>query len=153
MNDAVDGLAQRIVAGAEDAIIVSDRDGIIQLWNASAERILGFPAEQAIGSSLDIIIPEKHRDVHWRGYDKVMATGETRYAGSLLAVPALTAGGGRVSVEFTITLLFDDKGSVEGFAAIMRDVSERFQADRALRRELQQLRARVGATSETESTS
>lgn len=143
MWDDERSLAERIVHGADDAIIVADRDGVIRLWNASAERILGFPAEQALGSPLDLIIPEKHRQVHGEGFARVMATGETKYAGSLLAVPALTAGGGRISVEFTVSLLRDESGAVDGIAAIMRDVSERFAETRAMRRELADLRARV----------
>lgn len=148
MTDALNALAERIVAGADDAIIVADRDGVIRLWNAAAERILGYPADQALGSTLDLIIPDKHREIHWRGYDKVMATGRTKYAGSLLAVPALTADGTRISVEFTVTLLFDDDGRVDGIAAIMRDVTERFQQQRATQRELADLRARTVAPQE-----
>ena len=148
MADTMNAVAERIVAGADDAIIVADREGVIRLWNAAAERILGFPADQALGATLDLIIPEKHRDVHWRGYDKVMETGQTKYAGSLLAVPALTADGSRISVEFTVNLIFDDNGDVEGIAAIMRDVTERFQEQRALRRELADLRARAAGSSQ-----
>lgn len=146
MTDTVNAWAERIVAGADDAIIVADREGVIRLWNAAAERILGFTADQALGATLDLIIPPKHRETHWRGYDRVMAGGETKYAGSLLAVPALTADGGRISVEFTVNLILDGDGRVEGIAAIMRDVSERFQQQRALQRELAELRARTAAT-------
>jgi PAS domain S-box-containing protein len=146
MNDTTNSMAEQVVASADDAIIVADRDGIIRLWNAAAERILGFPAEQAMGRSLDLIIPEKHRKTHWDGYDKVMATGTTKYAGSLLAVPALTADGTRISVEFTVTLLPDGNGRVEGIAAIMRDVSERYQKQRAMQRELRDLRSRVASS-------
>jgi PAS domain S-box-containing protein len=145
VKDDMGTLAGRIVAGADDAVILADRDGIIRLWNAAAERILGFPAQQALGSTLDLIIPEKHRETHWRGYDRVMASGETKYAGSLLAVPALTAEGTRISVEFTVTLVRDEAGAVEGIAAIMRDVSERYEKQRALRSELRNLRARVAS--------
>lgn len=136
---------RRIVEGADDAIILADRGGIIRLWNAAAERMLGYPASEALGQSLDLIIPDKHRHRHWQGYDRVMETGETAYAGSLLAVPALRGDGSRISVEFTVTLVHDENGSVEGIAAIMRDVSERRASERALRREVAELRERVAA--------
>lgn len=140
---------KRIVDGSDDAIILADRDGIIRLWNAAAERMLGHAASEAVGRSLDLIIPEKHRARHWEGYDRVMETGETAYAGSLLAVPALRSDGSRISVEFSVTLVQNETGYVEGIAAIMRDVSERRAADRAAQRELAELRERVATTGAT----
>lgn len=138
-------LPERILDGAQDAIVFADRDGIIQLWNAGAQRMLGHTADEAIGQSLDLIIPERHRERHWAGYRRVMATGETAYADSLLGVPALRADGSRLAVEFTVTLVWNDEdGSVEGIAAIMRDVSERRAGERAVREELAALRERVG---------
>ena len=95
-------MSQQILALAPDAILFSDREGIIRLWNSGAERIFGFQAEQAIGQSLDIIIPEKLRERHWEGYHKTMKTGETRYGTELLAVPATNADGDRLSTEFSI---------------------------------------------------
>lgn len=118
-------LAERIVEYAADAIIVADRRGIIQEWNPSAERMFGFTADKALGSNLNLIIPEKHRQVHAHGYDKVVRTGETKYADTVLSVPAVTCDGSRIIVEFTVTLLWDDAGEVEYIVAIMRDVTER----------------------------
>lgn len=139
------GLEKSIVDGAHDAVIYAGRDGIIRLWNAAAARMLGHSEDEAVGQSLDVIIPEKHRQRHWSGYQRVMETGETAYTGSLLAVPALHADGSRVSVEFTVTLVKDDAGAVEGIAAIMRDVTQRRESERALRRELTELREKVGS--------
>src|SRR5699024_6869134 len=138
-------LESRIVAGADDAIVYADTDGIIRLWNAAAERMFGHPPDEARGQSLDLIIPEKHRRRHWQGYHRVVRTGETSYAGSLLAVPALHADGTRISVEFTVTLVRDATGTIEGIGAIMREVTERRDTWRALERELAELRARVGS--------
>lgn len=123
-------LEEQIVAGADDAIIVADRNGIIQLWNAAAVRMFGFAVDTAKGSELDLIIPEKHREAHGHGYERVMATGETKYAGSMLKVPALCADGSRIIVEFTVTLIHDPDGAVDGVAAIMRDVTERTKRPR-----------------------
>ena len=121
-----DDLLAGLVDGADDAVIVADAAGAIQYWNAAAERMFGHSREQAIGSSLDLIIPENLRDRHWEGYRRVMATGQTAYAGRMLAVPALRADGSRISIEFTVTLLHDPAGAVRGIAAILRDVTARW---------------------------
>ncbi|GBD13607.1 Sensor protein FixL [bacterium HR24] len=145
---STDDLAQRIVAEAGDAIIVADREGTIRLWNRRAEEMFGYPVAEALGQSLDIIVPERHRQRHWEGYRRVMATGETKYGrGELLSVPAVRRDGSRISVEFTITLLKDAAGQVEGVAAIMRDVTERWQQERALRDRLAELESRLAASS------
>jgi PAS domain S-box-containing protein len=126
--------ARAILAGAADAIVTSDREGMIRVWNAGAERIFGFPASEAIGQSLDIIIPERLRARHWAGYDEVMRTGESRYGhADLLAVPAIGAGGRQLSVEFTIYPIKDASGAVFAMAAVMRDVTARFAEMKALR--------------------
>ncbi len=131
-------LAQ-LVEQAADAIVVADTDGRIVSWNAAATRIFGHDAAHAVGQSLDLIIPEPQRGRHWDGYQRVMATGETRYGTELLQVPALHADGSRLSIAFTVTLLLDERGAVSAIAAIMRDETARFNADRDLRRRLREL--------------
>lgn len=138
-------LEEQIIAGCDEAVIYADRDGIIRLWNAGAERVFGYSSGEAIARSLDLIVPVKQRRRHWDGYQRVMETGQTAYAESLLAVPALTREGRRVSVEFSVALLRDETGGVEGIAAIMRDVTERWTRERARQRELAALRERVAA--------
>ncbi|ALJ39001.1 PAS sensor domain-containing protein [Azospirillum brasilense] len=119
-----------------EAIAYSDREGIIRFWNAGAERVFGFTAEEALGQSLDIIIPDRQRQRHWDGYDQVMKTGESRYgSGDLLSVPATRKDGTRISVEFTIVPLKDADGAMMGMAAVMRDVTARFDEVKALRRQ------------------
>ncbi|CAO3382508.1 transcriptional regulator [Azospirillum brasilense] len=119
-----------------EAIAYSDREGIIRFWNAGAERVFGFTADEALGQSLDIIIPDRQRQRHWDGYDQVMKTGESRYgSGDLLSVPATRKDGTRISVEFTIVPLKDADGTMLGMAAVMRDVSARFDELKALRRQ------------------
>ena len=130
-------LGDTILNTTSDAIIATDREGVIRFWNRGAARIFGFTAEQAIGASLDLVIPERLRKRHWDGYERVMATGETRYgAGDVLAVPAIAKGGRQISVEFTIILLQDSEQRVSGMAAILRDVTARFEELRQLKREL-----------------
>ncbi|MBK3799166.1 PAS domain S-box protein [Azospirillum brasilense] len=119
-----------------EAIAYSDRDGVIRFWNAGAERVFGFTADEALGQSLDIIIPDRQRQRHWDGYDQVMKTGESRYgSGDLLSVPATRKDGTRISVEFTIVPLKDADGTMMGMAAVMRDVTARFDELKALRRQ------------------
>ncbi|MET4700960.1 PAS domain S-box-containing protein [Constrictibacter sp. MBR-5] len=128
-------LAQALLHGP-DAVVFSDREGIIRFWNAAAERLFGFAAAEAVGRSLDIIIPERQRAVHWSGYATVMETGRSRYgAGDVLSVPALHKDGRRLSVEFTIAMLHAGDGGVDGIAAIMRDNTARFEEVKALRRQ------------------
>ncbi len=129
-------LCRQIVEGTQEAIIFADRDGTIRLWNAGAEAMFGYSTEEAIGQSLDLIVPERQRGRHWEGYHKVMATGITRYGKELLAVPAVRKDGTRISLEFTIVLLRDDAGQPMGTAALMRDVTARWQQERALRERL-----------------
>jgi len=137
LNDAeLLRLGDALLHGHADAILYADHAGIIQFWNPAAERIFGFSAAEAVGASLDIIVPERQRDRHWTGWNEVVASGKSRYGeGDLLSVPALRKDGSRISVEFTITIVRDAAGSLAGFAAVLRDVSARFAELRTLRRQ------------------
>jgi PAS domain S-box-containing protein len=130
-------VADAILAASADAVIATDRDGIIRLWNPGAERIFGHRADEALGQSLDIIIPDRLRARHWQGYHQVVETGESRYGhGDLLSVPSMRKDGRRISVEFTIVPLKDQTGRISGMAAVMRDVTQRFEEIKALRQKL-----------------
>nr|WP_246547698.1 PAS domain S-box protein [Ancylobacter defluvii] len=130
-----------MIDGAADAVVASDREGRIVMWNPGAARIFGFSEAEALGQSLDIIIPEPFRARHWEGYAETVASGKSRYgAGDLLAVPGLTKDGKRISLEFTIVLLKDAAGQVRGMASVLRDVTRRFEETRALKKELAALR-------------
>jgi PAS domain S-box-containing protein len=136
-------LCENILEQMSTAIIFGDRDGIVRLWNAGAEAMFGWSAEEAIGKSMDMIIPEKHRSRHWEGYSRVMQTGVTKYGQSVLAVPALTKDGRRISIEFNIALLKDADGRVLGAAASVQDVSARWERDKVLRTRLAELEAKL----------
>lgn len=126
-------LFQRIVDEMPEAVVVSDRAGVILLWNRGAEVMFGHSAAEAVGQTLDLIIPERYRARHWEGYRTVMATGVTRYGTELLAVPAIRKDGRRISLEFSIALLRDDSGALAGAAAIIRDVTARWEREQAAR--------------------
>lgn len=140
-------LCQQIVTETPDAIIFADPAGIIRLWNRGAEEIFGHSAGEAVGQPLDLIIPEALRERHDQGYRRVMATGRTHYGRELLAVPGLRRDGGRVSLEFSITLLRGDDGRLAGVAAILRDVSVRRQQDQELKKRLAHLEAELAKRS------
>ena len=139
-----DQLYRQIVEGSPDAVVFGDAKGVIRLWNAGAQAIFGFTAAEAVGQSMDIIIPERLRGRHWEGYDRVMVTGVSRYgAGDLLAVPAITKDGRSISIEFTIQMLKGPVGEILGPVATIRDVTKRFQREKDMARRLKELEARV----------
>jgi PAS domain S-box-containing protein len=134
-------LCRRIVETVGDAVIFADRDGIIRLWNQAAEGIFGYTEEEVIGQSLDLIIPERQRELHWKGYGKVMLDGVTKYGSETLSVPAVTKDGERISIEFTINLLRDGDGKVLGPVAVVRDVTARWVREKEMRLRLAFLEA------------
>jgi PAS domain S-box-containing protein len=140
-------LLNAILESSSEAIMASDVEGKIMFWNPGATRIFGFDATEAMGQSLDLIIPEKLRARHWQGYRHVMATGHSRYSeGDLLSVPALTKDKRRISVEFTIAILRDDQGNMIGMASVMRDSTARFEEMKSLRRRIAELENAASAT-------
>lgn len=127
--------ALTLVTAMADAVIYADAQGIVRFWNSGAERIFGFGQAEAVGQSLDIIVPPNLRQRHWDGFHETMRTGYSHYAsGALLAVPAIRKDGSRISVEFTILPFRDDAERLVGIAAVMRDVTERFEEMKTLRK-------------------
>lgn len=125
---------------APDAVVFAGTDGVIRYWNAAAERVFGFPAADAVGKGLDILIPESFRERHWAGYDRALAAGETKYAGQSLPTRARKADGSEIYVELGFSIIKDAAGAVIGAMATARDITERFERDRQTRRELRELR-------------
>src|SRR5713101_9847565 len=139
-------LCQRVVEDAQLAIIFADRNGIIHFWNSGAKAMFGYAAEEAVGQTLDLIVPERQRSRHWEGYHRVMATGATKYGRELLAVPAITKDGKRISIEFSIALLRAPTGELLGSAAILHDVTARWEQQKELRGRLSALEAKLQQT-------
>lgn len=132
----------KLVESAGDAIVVANAEGNVILWNAAAERIFGYSKGEAMGRSLDLIIPERQRERHWDGYRRVMQSGVTRYGTDLLRVPAMHRDGRRLSIAFTVTLLKSPQGAVEAIGAVMRDETARWNEERALRERIRELESR-----------
>ena len=130
-------IARALLDSPAEAVVASDREGRIVFWNTGAERVFGWSEAEALGQSLDLIIPEPQRARHWEGYDRVMATGVSRYGeGDLLAVPAMRRDGTRISLEFTIAPIRDESGAMAGMVSVIRDVTARFLEMRELRKKL-----------------
>ena len=145
MNDSadLDRLYRTIVDESPTAMLFADREGKIRLWNAGATALFGYSREEALGQSMDLIVPERQRARHWEGWEKVMATGVTRYGREPLAVPALRKDGSRISIEFNILLVRGPAGEMAGAAAYFQDVTVRWQQQKEMKARLQALEAKA----------
>jgi PAS domain S-box-containing protein len=132
-----------LIEQAPDAVIYADRHGIIREWNSSAFRIFGFTAEEALGKSLDIIVPERFREAHWRGYEKALSEGRTKYSGQALPTRSARKDGSTIYVELTFAVVHDRNASVVGAVAHARDISERWEREREQRRKVQELEQKL----------
>jgi PAS domain S-box-containing protein len=127
-------LAQELINQSPDAIVFADISGIIRVWNSAAERVFGFPESDAVGASLDIIIPESLREAHWRGFRRALADRVTKYEGQVLPTKSMRSDGARIYVELSFAIILDAKGDVLGAVAHARDITERFTRERADRK-------------------
>ena len=132
-----------VVAAIGDAVIVSDVKGNVIVWNAAAERLFGWTAAEAMGQRMDMFIPERLRQRHWEGYDQSMQTGHTKYAHDVLRVPAVDKAGRAMSIAFTVFMLFGPDGKPSACGSVIRDETDRFAQDRALRKRIAELEAQL----------
>ena len=134
---------QQLVGSVGDAIVASNADGAITLWNPAAERMFGHTEVEAMGNSLDLIIPQRQQQRHWDGYHKTMQTGVTRYGNDVLRVPALHKDGHTLSIAFTVALLHSPDGKISAIVAVIRDETSRFNEDRNMRKRLSELEGKL----------
>jgi PAS domain S-box-containing protein len=137
--------ASELLAQLPDAMIHADRNGVIRVWNAAAARVFGHEAGQAIGQSLDLIIPEDFRERHWTGWERALAAGATQYVGQSLPTRAMRANGEPIMVELSFAIALDEHGEATGAIATARDITARWDTDRASRRRLRELEAELEA--------
>lgn len=135
----------QLVGSIGDAVIASDPKGAITLWNPAATRMFGFTEQEALGKSLDIIIPQRQQQRHWDGYHKTMETGITKYGNDVLRVPAVHKDGHTLSIAFTVAMMHAPDGKVSAIVAVVRDESARFAEDRALKKRLTELEMQAAA--------
>jgi len=143
MDAQVDAAA--LVGAIGDALVVSDVQGKVIVWNSGAERLFGWSAQEALGQRMDMIVPERLRQRHWEGYDKSMQTGHTKYAHDVLRVPAVDKSGRAMSIAFTVFMLFGPDGKPSACGSVIRDETDRFAQDRALRQRVAELEAQLAA--------
>lgn len=136
---------KQLMQAVGDAIMVADASGAITLWNPAAERMFGHTESEALGQSLDLIIPQRQQQRHWDGYHKTMQTGQTRYGSDVLRVPAVHKDGHTLSIAFTVALLHSPDNQVAGIAAVVRDETSRFAEERGLRKRLMELESQLAA--------
>ncbi len=136
---------KQLIEAVGDAIMASDANGAITLWNPASERMFGYTEAEAMGQSLDLIIPQRQQQRHWDGYHKTMATGVTRYGNDVLRVPAVHKDGHSLSIAFTVALLHSPDGKVDAIVAVVRDETSRFTEERALRKRLMEVETQLAA--------
>ena len=138
-------LTALLVEQSPDAIIYAGTDGVIQVWNAAATEMFGFAAADAIGKDLNIVIPDAFQEAHWKGFDRALGEGETKYKGKALPTRARKANGDTFYVELSFAIVHGDDGAVTGALAHARDITERFEQERTSRRRLRDLEAELKA--------
>ena len=106
-NSIFPDIERLIIAQMADAMIYSDKEGIICGWNAAAEVLFGYAKDEAMGQSLDLIIPERLRDAHWAGFNRAMASGSTQHAGHATLTRSLTHTRGTIYVEMSFAVVAD----------------------------------------------
>ena len=143
MNTSIDPAT--LLEALADAVMVCDAKGAITLWNPACERMFGHTEAEALGQSMDLIIPERLRKRHWEGYDKTMATGITKYGHDVLRVPAVDKRGTSLSIAFTVAMLYAPDGKESAIASIIRDETSRFADERALKKRVADLEAQLAA--------
>lgn len=137
--------ARLLLDQAPDAIIFADLEGKIVEWNAAAEALFGHTATEAIGQSLDLIVPERFRDAHWTGYDRALGNGDTKYRGKALPTRSMRKDGSDIYVELSFAIIKAGDGTVTGALAHARDITERWAQEREQRRRLRELEEKLGA--------
>jgi PAS domain S-box-containing protein len=138
-------LAALLIEQAPDAVIFAGTDGMIRSWNDAATAIFGHTADEALGQSLDLIVPERFREAHWKGYDRALADGDTKYRGQALPTRSMRKDGTSIFVELSFAIVKDAAGEVTGALAHARDITERFQREREQRERMKELESQVAA--------
>ncbi len=130
---ATDTIAGDIFTSMQEALVFADLEGVIRAWNGGAEILFGFGADEAIGQSVDLIVPEKMRRAHWDGFNKAVAHGDILSARGARITRALQKNGEALYVEMSFAMVYDAAGVMTGSVAVARDATARYLADRAAR--------------------
>lgn len=134
--------AIHILRSMPEALIFCDLEGVIRVWNAGAEKVFGFPATEAIGQSLDLIIPERMRQAHWDGFNQAIARGGVKPGRTSMITRSLHKSGEFIYVDMSFEMVKDEQGRMLGSMAVARDATTRFTEEKALRKQLAELTAK-----------
>jgi len=134
---------RQMIEQMADAVVYSDAAGVIVEWNTAAERLFHFSRADAIGRSLDLIIPERLRAAHWAGFHRAVERRATQHSGAATITRALTGDGETIYVDISFALVLDAAGTVIGSLGVARDATLRQQE----RRELQAFRQQASTDS------
>lgn len=146
MHPTDPNLFEAIALQIPDAVIFADRDGVIRVWNRGAGSVFGFAANEVIGQTLDVIIPDRLRPAHWEGFRRAINDGGTRYGAQVRTTRSIHKDGRKLYVDLSFGLIIDAAGAVAGAVAVGRDSSERYLAEKALRAQIAALEAARAAS-------
>jgi PAS domain S-box-containing protein len=136
-------LGRELVEQVADAMIFADRDGLIRVWNAAAEAVFGYSAQEVTGRSLDVVIPERLRSAHWSAYDAAIATGRMKHGRESMTTRSAHKDGSVLYVDLSFALVKDGSGEVLGSVAMARDITKRFLAEKESRQRIAELEAQL----------
>ncbi len=119
-----------IMESANDAIVSIDPKGDIISWNNAAEKIFGYTAEEVLHQSLTLVIPERYRDAHQKGIERVNSTGETHVIGTTVELSGLKKDGSEFPLELSLAICQTETDKF--YNGIIRDITERKKAEKKL---------------------
>jgi len=125
-----EGTANAILDQLAEAVIFATQAGKISLWNQASTALFGFEKDEAIGQSLDFIVPPHLRNAHWAGFNAATTTGRLKLSGKPTLTRALHKSGRRVYIEMSFALVRSGEGAIVGSVAVARDVTERVERER-----------------------
>lgn len=128
------GLFRLIVDQGPDAVVFANHQGKIHIWNKAAAELFGYLRKEAIGQSLDIIIPDHLRQAHWKGFGTAMASGHTKHGKRALRTKAIHKSGRKLYVSLAFSIVKDREGVVIGAMATARESKEKSDADWSISR-------------------
>lgn len=141
-DPTLDTTAVHILRSMPEALIFCDMEGIIRIWNAGAEKVFGWSAAEAVGQSLDLIIPERMRQAHWDGFNQAIARGGVKPGRTSMITRSLHKTQEFIYVDMSFEMVKDEQGRMLGSMAVARDATKRFNDEKALRKQLAELTAR-----------
>ncbi len=123
--------SENLVKTAQDAIICINEDGVVNVWNKAAEKIFGYSEREISGELITTIIPERYKTQHEEGLRRFLHTSEARIIGRTVEVSGITKEGIEVPIEMSLAFQENEKGDYS-FTAIIRDITERMEAEERL---------------------